>query len=92
MFYTILFNLIAQALKMKDFLLPMLTGIDSRPIYANVNGYKHKRCACPDQNKCACEKTYSDPDPPAACSVKRNILLLLNSSYPIVEEAKFNKL
>jgi hypothetical protein len=62
LFYAILFDLIAQALKLKDFLLPTLTGIDSRPIWANVNGYKHKRCLCPDQDKCACEKTYSDPD------------------------------
>jgi hypothetical protein len=68
LFYTILFDLIAQALKLKDFLLPMLTGIDSRPIWANVNGYKHKRCSCQDQNKCACEKTYSDPD--ATCGVQ----------------------
>ncbi|WP_090668082.1 hypothetical protein [Paenibacillus tianmuensis] len=42
------------------------------PLYknwANVNGYKHKRCACPDQSTCTCEKTYSDPD--AACGVQR---------------------
>jgi hypothetical protein len=62
LFYEILFNLIAQALQLKDFLLPMLTGIDSRPIWANVNGYKHKRCSCLVQSKCTCEKTYSDPD------------------------------
>lgn len=62
MFYAILFDLIAEALKLKDFLLPTLTGIDFRPVWANVNGYKHKRCSCPDQSKCACEKTYSDPD------------------------------
>jgi hypothetical protein len=69
LFYAILFNLIAQALKLKDFLQPMLMGIDSRPIWANVNGYKHKRCACPNQRTCACEKTYSDPD--ATCGVQR---------------------
>lgn len=69
LFYAILFDLIAQALKIKDFLLPMLTGIDSRPIWANVNGYKHKRCACLDQAACCCEKTYSDPD--ATCGVQR---------------------
>jgi hypothetical protein len=68
-FYAILFNLIAQALKLKDFLLPTLTGIDSRPIWANVNGYKRKRCACSEQNDCTCEKTYSDPD--ATCGVQR---------------------
>jgi hypothetical protein len=45
LFYAILFDLIAQALKLKDFLLPTLTSIDSRPIYANVNRYKHKHCA-----------------------------------------------
>ncbi|MCZ8516098.1 hypothetical protein O9H85_27590 [Paenibacillus filicis] len=37
LFYAILFDLITQALKLKDFLLPMLTGIDSRPIWANVS-------------------------------------------------------
>lgn len=70
LFYAILFDLIEQALKLKDFLLPTLTGIDSRPVWANVNGYKHKRCACPDQSTCACEKTYSDPD--ATCGVQRS--------------------
>jgi hypothetical protein len=69
LFYVILFNIIAQALKLKDFLLPLLTGIDSRPVWANVNGYKHKRCACLDQSTCACGKTYSDPD--ATCGVQR---------------------
>jgi hypothetical protein len=62
LFYAILFDLISQALKLKEFILPTLTGIDSRPIWANVNGYKQKRCDCPDQSKCACKKTYSDPD------------------------------
>lgn len=61
-FYAILFDLISQALKLKGFLLPALTGIDSRPVWANVNGYKHKRCDCPDRTLCSCEKTYSDPD------------------------------
>lgn len=69
LFHAILFDLIAQALKLKDFLLPTLTGIDSRPIWANVKGFRHKRCFCPDQKKCACEKTYSDPD--ATCGVQR---------------------
>lgn len=69
LFYEILFDLVAQALKLKDFLQPMLTGIDSRPIWANVNGYKHKRCDCPDRSTCHCEKTYSDPD--ATCGVQR---------------------
>jgi hypothetical protein len=69
LFYAILFDLLAQALKLKNFLLPILTGIDSRPIWANVNGYKHKRCTCPDPDTCTCEKTYSDPD--ATCGVQR---------------------
>jgi len=69
LFYDILFDLITQALKLKDFLLPTLTGIDSRPVWASVNGYKHKRCDCLDQSTCACEKTYSDPD--ATCGVQR---------------------
>lgn len=62
LFYAILFDLISQALRLEDFLLPALTGIDSRPVWANVNGYKHKRCDCPDPNQCSCEKSYSDPD------------------------------
>ncbi|WP_125662649.1 hypothetical protein [Paenibacillus baekrokdamisoli] len=69
LFYDILFDLITQALKLKDFLLPTLTGIDSRPVWASVNEYKHKRCDCPDQSTCTCEKTYSDPD--ATCDVQR---------------------
>jgi len=69
LFYAILFDLIAQALKLKDFLQPTLAGIDSRPTLANVSGYKQKRCCCPVQSKCACEKTYSDPD--ATCGVQR---------------------
>lgn len=39
-FYEILFDLIGQALKLDDFLEPTLAGIDSRPVYAHVNGYK----------------------------------------------------
>ncbi|MBD2848686.1 transposase [Paenibacillus sp. IB182496] len=70
LFYAILFDLITQALKWKDFLSPMLTGIDSRPVWANVNGYKHKRCDCSDQSHCNCKKTYSDPD--ATIGVQRN--------------------
>ncbi|NHN31690.1 transposase [Paenibacillus sp. S3N08] len=71
LFYAILFDLIAQALKLKDFLLPTLRCIDSRPVWANVNGYKHKRCSCPDQSSCACEKMYSDPDARSAYSERR---------------------
>lgn len=70
LFYTVLFDLIGQALQLKDFLQPMLAGIDSRPIWANVNGFKQKRCDCPDQDKCLCEKTFSDPD--ATHGVQRN--------------------
>ncbi|MFD0616080.1 hypothetical protein ACFQZR_01310 [Paenibacillus sp. GCM10027629] len=32
------------------------------PFGRTLTGYKHKRCSYPDQSKCACEKTYSDPD------------------------------
>jgi Transposase domain (DUF772)/Transposase DDE domain len=70
LFYQILFELISQALKLGGFLQPMLSGIDSRPIWANVNGYKKKRCSCMDQSICDCEKNYSDPD--ATCGVQRN--------------------
>lgn len=70
LFYAINLNLLAQALQIPDFLSPTLTGIDSRPVWANVNGYKHKRCSCLDQENCDCEKQYSDPD--AKVGVQRN--------------------
>lgn len=69
-FYSILFNIIGQALGLAGFLMPSLAGIDSRPLWANVNGFKKKRCDCPDQSQCSCEKTYSDPD--ATVGVQRN--------------------
>ncbi|WP_160141651.1 transposase [Salicibibacter halophilus] len=50
-FYEILFDLIRQAMQLDDFIEPTLTGIDSRPVYALVNGYKKKRCACDDQSQ-----------------------------------------
>lgn len=70
LFYKILFDLIRQALRLDDFLQPSLSGIDSRPVYAYVNGYKKKRCHCEDKEICDCEKTYSDPD--AKVGVQRN--------------------
>ncbi|MDC3417657.1 transposase [Aquibacillus salsiterrae] len=70
LFYEILFNLIGQALKLDDFLQPTLAGIDSRPVYALVNGYKKKRFNCENKDTCECEKTYSDPD--AKVGVQRN--------------------
>jgi len=70
LFYEILFDLIRQALKLDNFLQPALSGIDSRPVYAHVNGYKKKRCHCENQETCDCEKTYSDPD--AKVGVQRN--------------------
>ncbi|MFC4770339.1 transposase, partial [Effusibacillus consociatus] len=70
LFYQILFDLIAQALKLKDFLQPTLVGIDSRPVYAGVNGYKKKRCRCENQAACSCPATLSDPD--ATCCVQRS--------------------
>src|SRR5699024_7915089 len=70
LFYEILFDLIRQALKLDNFLQPALSGIDSRPVYALVNGYKKKRCHCENQETCDCEKTYSDPD--AKVGVQRN--------------------
>ncbi|MFZ3591930.1 transposase, partial [Bacillus sp. DJP31] len=70
LFYEILFNLIRQALKLDGFLQTTLAGIDSRPVYALVNGYKKKRCHCEDKKTCDCEKTYSDPD--AKVEVQRN--------------------
>jgi hypothetical protein len=70
LFYEILFDLIRQALKFDNFLQTTLSGIDSRPVYAHVNGYKKKRCQCENKKVCACEKTYSDPD--AKVGVQRN--------------------
>lgn len=70
LFYEILFDLIGQALKLDNFLQSNLAGIDSRPVYAHVNGYKKKRCSCENKDTCACEKTYSDPD--AKVGVQRN--------------------
>lgn len=70
LFYEILFDLIGQALKLDNFLQPTLSGIDSRPVYAHVNGYKRKRCTCENKETCDCEKTFSDPD--AKVGVQRN--------------------
>ncbi|MFZ3580489.1 transposase [Virgibacillus sp. DJP39] len=70
LFYEILFDLLGQALKLDDFLQPTLSGIDSRPVYAHVNGYKRKRCNCENKETCDCEKTFSDPD--AKVGVQRN--------------------
>ncbi|RIV16617.1 hypothetical protein D2Q93_16850 [Alicyclobacillaceae bacterium I2511] len=53
---------IRQAVKIDGFIQDILAAIDSRPIYANVNGYKKKRCGCEDKKTCSCEKTFSDPD------------------------------
>jgi len=69
-FYEILFDLIGQALKFNNFLQPTLSGIDSRPVYAHVNGYKRKRCSCENKELCDCEKTFSDPS--AKVGVQRN--------------------
>lgn len=70
LFYEILFDILRQALKLDEFLQTPLAGIDSRPVYAHVNGYKKKRCGCENKVNCACEKTYSDPD--AKVGVQRN--------------------
>jgi transposase len=53
---------IRQAAQTEGFIQDTLAAIDSRPIYANVNGYKKKRCGCEDKKSCGCEKTFSDPD------------------------------
>lgn len=69
-FYHILFHLIAYALKLENFLSTKLVGIDSRPVFAGVNGFKKKRCHCEDRTICECPTTLSDPD--ATCCVQRN--------------------
>lgn len=61
---------IRQSIKIEGFILDTLAAIDSRPVYANVNGYKKKRCDCKDQSVCTCEKTFSDPD--ATYGAQRN--------------------
>ncbi|GMA59689.1 transposase (plasmid) [Alicyclobacillus fastidiosus] len=53
---------IRQSIHMEGFIQDTLAAIDSRPIYANVNGYKKKRCDCEVKSVCTCEKTFSDPD------------------------------
>ncbi|MCD8500558.1 MAG: transposase [Bacillaceae bacterium] len=70
LFYELLFGFLRQAMKWDDFLQTTLAGIDSRPVFARVNGYKKKRCRCENKETCACEKTYSDPD--AKVGVQRN--------------------
>jgi hypothetical protein len=59
-FYAILFQFIAQALRVDGFMKTDLAAADSRPLYALVNGFKRKRCSC--EGDCCCPKTYSDPD------------------------------
>lgn len=61
---------IRQSIQIEGFLQDTLAAIDSRPIYANVNGFKKKRCHCTDKSICNCEKTFSDPD--AAYATQRN--------------------
>lgn len=69
-FYQILFQIIAQAVKVGDFLNPVLSAVDSRPLFANVGGPKTKHCNCADKKSCSCEKTFTDPD--AAVGAMRN--------------------
>lgn len=61
-FYQILFHIIAQALKLEGFLNPVVSAVDSRPLFANVGGPKRKRCSCIDKGSCSCAKTFTDPD------------------------------
>ena len=61
---------VRQSVQIEGFIQDALAAIDSRPIYANVNGYKKKRCHCEDKSTCSCEKTFSDPD--AAYAAQRN--------------------
>ena len=53
---------IRQAIQFDGFIQDTLAAIDSRPVFANVNGYKKKRCGCEDKKACDCERTFSDPD------------------------------
>ncbi len=70
LFYQILFHILAQALKLDGFLNPVLTAVDSRPLFANVGGPAKKHCDCADKRKCSCPKTFTDPD--AAVGTMRN--------------------
>ena len=67
LFLSMLFTFVIQAMQLGDFIETTLAGIDSRPVYAGVNGYKKKRCTCDDQSLCSCEATYSDPDATIGC-------------------------
>lgn len=69
-FYQILFQVIAQALKLDGFLNPVISAIDSRPLFANVGGPSKKHCNCSDKKNCSCEKAFTDPD--AAVGTMRN--------------------
>jgi hypothetical protein len=61
---------IRQAIQIEGLIQDTLAAIDSRPIYANVNGYKKKRCGCEEKKACNCEKSFSDPN--ATYGVQRN--------------------
>lgn len=69
-FYQILFQIIAQALKLEGFLNSVISAIDSRPLFANVGRPGKKHCNCSDKKNCSCERTFTDPD--AAVGRMRN--------------------
>jgi hypothetical protein len=58
-FHQILFQVIAQALKLDGFLNPVISAIDSRPLFANVGGPSKKHCNCSDKKNCSCEKAFT---------------------------------
>lgn len=53
---------IRQSVHIEGFIQDTLAAIDSRPIYANVSGYKKKRYNCEDKAACICERAFSDSD------------------------------
>jgi hypothetical protein len=54
-------TVVHQAKQMEGFLNLVLGSLDSRPVYANVGGFK-KECTCKTPDKCTCPVRFSDKD------------------------------
>jgi hypothetical protein len=54
-------TVVNQAKLIDGFLNLMIGSLDSRPVFANVGGFK-KECTCKTPDKCTCELRFSDTD------------------------------
>ncbi|MCK4258578.1 MAG: transposase [Halanaerobiales bacterium] len=54
-------EVVHQAKNMDGFLNLMIGSLDSRPIFANVGGFK-KECVCNNPDNCTCKLRFSDTD------------------------------